>query len=186
MKIVAALITVAATSALAAGIAGCAISTVSPAAHQPNTPAASRATRQAASDRASARPSPAGKTAAAQAASMKSMSKWYSGATVVQAANVCGDVYRVYMDNVAVNSGTGSSSLDGDITKLQTAVAAALANPPPVAADALIWRRVLHEYSNAANAPTNSEFVEAVRTAKNAAWTWTPSFGGTLLVCLIR
>ena len=63
------------------------------------------------------------------------MNRWYSGATVVEAANVCGDVYRVDSNNVAVNSGSGSSSLEGDITKLQTDVATALSNPPPVAAD---------------------------------------------------
>jgi hypothetical protein len=44
------------------------------------------------------------------------MNTWYSGATVVQVGNVSGDVYRIYSDNVAINSGTGSSSLQGDIT----------------------------------------------------------------------
>ena len=112
------------------------------------------------------------------------MNRWYRGTTVVQAANVCGDVYRVHFDNVAVNSGSGSSSLEGDITKLQADVATALSNPPPVAADAVIWKTVLNAYSNAAGGPTNSGLVAAVRSAKNAAWTWTPSFGGTLLVCL--
>jgi hypothetical protein len=53
---------------------------------------------------------------AAQAAAM---TRWYSGETVVQSANVCGDVFRVYFDNVAVNEGTGSSSLASDITTLQ-------------------------------------------------------------------
>jgi len=118
------------------------------------------------------------------AAQTAAMNRWYSGATVVQAANVCGDVYRVDSDNVAVNSGSGSSSLEGDITTLQTDVAAALSNPPPVAADAVIWKRVLNAYSNAAGDGTNSGLVAAVRSAQNAAWTWTPSFGGTLLVCL--
>jgi hypothetical protein len=66
-----------------------------------------------------------------------------NGATVVDAANVCGAVYRVYMNIVAVSSETGSSSLEGDITSLQTAVAAALSRPPPVAADAVIWKLVL-------------------------------------------
>ena len=112
------------------------------------------------------------------------MNRWYSGTTVVQAANVCGDVYQVYFDNVKVNSGSGSSSLEGDITKLQTDVATALSNPPPVAADVRIWKRVLNAYSNAAGGPPKSGLVAAVRSAKNAAWTWTPSVGGTLLVCL--
>jgi len=112
------------------------------------------------------------------------MNRWYSGATVVQAASVCGDVSQVYSDNVAVNSGSGSASLEGDIARLQTDVAAAVGNPPPVAADAVIWKRVLTAYSNAAGGPTNSGLVAAARSAENAAWTWTPSFGGTLLVCL--
>lgn len=89
------------------------------------------------------------------------MNAWYSGATVTQAANVCGDVYRVYSDNVAINSGTGSSNLQGDITKLQTDIAAALSNPPPVARDAAIWERVLNAYSNAAGDPTNAGLVAA-------------------------
>jgi hypothetical protein len=112
------------------------------------------------------------------------MTRWYSGVTVTDAANVCGDVSRVYSDNVAVNSGTGSSSLQGDITKLQADAATALGNPPPVAADAVIWKRVLTEYSDAAGGPTNSGLVAAVRSAEHAPWGWTPSFGGTLLVCL--
>jgi hypothetical protein len=120
------------------------------------------------------------KLTAAQAAAMNA---WYSGATVTRVANVCGDVYRVYMDNVAINSGTGSSNLQGDITRLQTDVAAALSNPPPVARDAAIWKRVLSAYSNAAGDPTNAGLVAVARSADRAAWRWTPSFGGTLLSC---
>jgi hypothetical protein len=89
---------------------------------------------------------PAGQTAA--------MNRWYSGVTVNQVANVCADVYRVYFDNVAVSEGNGSSHLTRDITDLQTDVATALSNPPPVAADAAIWKRVLNAYSNAAVRPT--------------------------------
>ena len=160
--------------------------------HNKGTPAAAAsslpspaASSSAAPARATAAPSPAHSAVAKMtAAQTAAMSRWYSGATVVQAANVCGDVYRVYSDNVAVNSGTGSSSLEGDITTLQTDVAAALSNPPPVAADAVIWKRVLNAYSNTAGDGTNSGLVAAVRSAQNAAWTWTPSFGGTLLVCL--
>jgi hypothetical protein len=118
------------------------------------------------------------------AAQKTAMNKWYSGPAVTDAANVCGDVSRVYSDNVAVNEGTGSSSLAGDVTTLQTAVAAAEGNPPPVPADAVIWRRVLIEYSEAAGGPTNLGLVAAVRSAEHAPWGWTPSFGGTLLVCL--
>ena len=170
-----------AAAALAASLAACGVSAAKPATHQPATTASSGAATQQARAQASAKASAAAKVAAAQTAAMN---RWYSGATVVQAANVCGDVSQVYSDNVAVNSGSGSSSLEGDITKLQTDAAAALSNPPPVAADAVIWRRVLNAYSNAAGGPTNSGLVAAVRSAKNAAWTWTPSFGGTLLVCL--
>lgn len=118
------------------------------------------------------------------AAQSEAMRRWYSGATVNQVANVCADVYRVYFDNVAVNSGSGSSSLETDITRLQADITTALGNPPPVAPDAVIWKRVLTAYSNAAGDPTNSGLVAAVRSAKDAAWTWTPSVGGTLLVCL--
>jgi hypothetical protein len=57
-------------------------------------------------------------------------------------------------------------------------------NPPPVAADAAIWKTVLNAYSNAVGGPTNSGLVAAARSAKHAAWRWTPSFGGTLLVCV--
>ena len=171
----------AAATALAAGLAACGVSAAKPATRQPATPASSEAATQQAPAQASAKTSAAAKMTAAQTAAMN---RWHSGATVVQAANVCGDVYRVYSDNVAVNSGTGSSSLEGDITKLQTDVATALGNPPPDATDAVIWKRVLNAYSNAAGGPTNSGLVAAVRSAKNAAWTWTPSFGGTLLVCL--
>ena len=112
------------------------------------------------------------------------MRRWYSGATVNQLANVCGDVNRVFLNNVAVNTGSGSSSLAADIIRLQEDIATALGNPPPVAADAVIWKRVLTAYSNTAGGPTNSGLVAASRSAKNAEWTWTPSFGGTLLVCL--
>jgi len=111
------------------------------------------------------------------------MNTWYNGATVVQVGNVCGDVYRVYSDNVAINSGTGSSSLQGDITKLQKDIAIALGNPPPVARDAAIWRKVLNAYSNAAGDPTSAGLVAAVREADHAAWRWTPS-SGMLLSCL--
>jgi hypothetical protein len=118
---------------------------------------------------------------AAQSAAMR---RWYSGMTVTQVANICGDVYKVYSDNVSINSGTPSSSLQADITGLQSDVATALGNPPPVAADAVIWKRVLTAYSNAAGESTNSGLVAVVRSANSAAWGWTPSFGGTLLVCL--
>jgi hypothetical protein len=112
------------------------------------------------------------------------MNAWYSGATVTQAASVCGDVSRVDSDDNAVNSGTGSASLQGDITRLQTDVATALGNPPPVHRDAVIWKRVLNAYSNASGDPTSAGLVAAVREAQHAAWRWTPSFGGTLLSCL--
>jgi hypothetical protein len=112
------------------------------------------------------------------------MRRWYSGTTVTQVANICGDVYKLYSDNVSVNSGTGVSSLQADTVRLQTDVATALGNPPPVRADAVIWIRVLNAYSNAAGGPDNSGLVAAVRSAKNAAWNWTPPVGGTLLVCL--
>lgn len=108
------------------------------------------------------------------------MNAWYSGATVVQAANVCGAVNRVYSDNVAINSGTGSSSLQGDITKLQTDVATALGNPPPVARDRAIWKKVLNAYSNAAGDAANAGLVAAVREADHAAWRWAPSSGAPL------
>jgi hypothetical protein len=29
------------------------------------------------------------------------MSRWYSGTTVTQVANICGDVYKLYSDNVS-------------------------------------------------------------------------------------
>jgi hypothetical protein len=121
------------------------------------------------------------KLTAAQAAAMNA---WYSGATVVRVANVCRDVYRVFSDNVAVNSGTGSSSLQSDIIKLQTDVATALRNPPPAARDAAIWKRVLDAYSSAADDSTNAGLVAAVRSADRVAWRWNPSFGRTLLSCL--
>ncbi len=112
------------------------------------------------------------------------MLRWYLGKTEVQVGNICGDVYKVYSDNVSINSGTPSSSLQGDITRLQSDVAAALGNPPPVAADAVIWKRVLTAYSNSAGEPTNAGLVAAVRSANGAAWGWTPFSGETLLVCL--
>jgi hypothetical protein len=77
------------------------------------------------------------------AAQSAAMGRWYDGTTVTQVASVCGDVYKLYSDNVSVNSGTGVSSLQADTTKLQADVAIALGNPPPVAADAVIWKRVL-------------------------------------------
>jgi hypothetical protein len=118
------------------------------------------------------------------AAQTAAMNKWYSGATVAEAANVCGDVYRVYSDNVAISSGSGSSSLEADITSLQHDVTKALSNPPPVAADATIWETVLNAYSDDAGDPTNSGLVAAARSSEDAAWNWAPSFGGTLLVCV--
>ena len=178
---IAATLAAAAAAALAAGLVACGGSAARPGMHQPAAPASSRAATQQALARASAKTSAAAKHSAAQTAAMN---RWCRGTTVVQAANVCGDVYQVYFDNVKVNSGSGSSSLEGDITKLQTDVATALSNPPPVAADARIWKRVLNAYSTAAGGPPNSGLVAAVRSAKNAAWTWTPSVGGTLLVCL--
>jgi hypothetical protein len=148
-------------------------------------PAATQAATQQASAPAKvsapAEASAPAKLAAPQAAAMNA---WYSGATVTQAPNVCRDVYRIYFDNVAINSGAGSSSLQGDITKLQANVAAALSNPPPVARDAAVWKRVLNAYGDAAGDPTNSGLVAVVRSAGRAAWRWTPSFGGTLLSCL--
>jgi hypothetical protein len=143
--------------------------------------ASSPAATQQAPARASVQAPATSRMTAVQSAAMRS---WYSGATVSQVANVCGDVNRLYLDNVAVNSGSGSSSLETDITTLQADIATALANPPPVAADAVIWKRVLTAYSNAAGGPDNSGLVAAVRSAKNAAWNWTPPVGGTLLVCL--
>jgi hypothetical protein len=167
--------------AVAVLVAGCGVSAAGPVMHRSAAAASSGApTRKAPLKPSAKAPSVAKMTAAQRAA----MNRWYDGATVVDAANVCGAVYRVYMDIVAVSSGTGSSSLEGDITSLQTAVAAALSRPPPVAADAVIWKRVLNAYNNAANDPTNSGFVAAIRSASGAAWRWTPSFGGTLLVCL--
>jgi hypothetical protein len=112
------------------------------------------------------------------------MNAWYSGATVTQVANVCVDVYRVYIDNVAINSGTGSSNLHGNLSTLHTDVATALSNPPPVARDAAIWKTVLNAYSKAAGGSTNAGLVAAARSADRAAWRWAPPFGGTLLSCL--
>jgi len=112
------------------------------------------------------------------------MRSWYTGQTVTETANVCGDVSQLFMAGNQVSSGTGSSSLESDITRLQDDVAIAIGNPPPVAADARIWHRVLNAYSNAAGDPTSSGLVAASRSASKAAWHWTPSFGGALLVCL--
>jgi hypothetical protein len=111
------------------------------------------------------------------------MNRWYSGQTVVEAANVCGDVSQLFAADDQVNSGTGSSSLQSDITSLQTAVATALAVPPPVRADARIWRRILNAYSNAAGDATSSGLVVASRTAQHAAWGWAPP-SGPLLACI--
>jgi uncharacterized protein YceK len=175
---------------LVAGIAVAGCSSVStdstaaaakPSATQAATQQASAPAKAAATAKAPAKALATAKLTAGQAAAMNA---WYSGATVTQAANVCGDVYRVYSDNVAINSGTGSSNLQGDITKLQTDIAAALSNPPPVARNAAIWERVLNAYSNAAGDPTNAGLVAAARSADRAAWRWAPSFGGTLLSCL--
>jgi len=176
MKITA-VVTAAAAAALASGLAACGVPGAQPATHQAATHTASEAATQRATVQAQANTPAAAKMTAA-------MSRWYSGATVTQAANVCGDVYRVYSDNVAVNSGSGSSSLEPDITRLQGDIAAALSTPPPDAHDAAIWKRILNAYSNAAGAPTGAGLSAASRRAKHAAWTWTPSFGGTLLVCL--
>lgn len=177
-----------AAAGLAAGLSACGVSAAQPATHQAVTPAAAAtAMRHTPTARASAKKSTgAKKSAAAKVTSRQAaaMNRWYSGATVVQAANVCRYVYLVDSDNVAVNSGSGSSNLETDITKLQTDIATALRNPPPDATDAAIWKRVLNAYSNAAGGPTNSGLVAASRSAKDAPWTWTPSFGGTLLVCL--
>jgi hypothetical protein len=112
------------------------------------------------------------------------MNRWYSGATVIQLANVCADVNEVWSDTVQINSGTGSSRLNGDIIRLQTDIATALSNPPPVAADAAIWKKILNAYSNAAGSGTNAGLFAAARSAQHAAWRWTPSFGPTLLVCV--
>lgn len=166
--------------AVAAGIAVAGCSSVS---IHSTTPAAKPAATQAVTPQASA-PAKASATAKLTAAQTAAMNTWYSGATVNQVASVCGDVLRVYSDNNAVNSGTGSSNLQGNITKLQTDVATALGNPPPVSRDAAIWKRVLNAYSNAAGDPTNAGLVAAARRADRAAWRWTPSFGGTLLSCL--
>jgi len=172
MKIATALATPVAVMALVAGVAACGVSAVTPAAHQPTAGASSAtATKQA---------STGFKLSAAQSAAM---SNWYSGTTVAKAANVCGDVYKLYFDNVSVNSGTGVSSLQADTLRLQSDAAAALADPPPVRADAVIWKRVLTAFSNSAGDPTNSGLVAAVRMAERAAWGWTPH-PGTLLVCL--
>jgi hypothetical protein len=186
MKITTAILAIAAiVASLAAAGPSAAVPTASasiasmPAVWRPVTPAAAPTAQKAAAQGSARASAAAGMTAAKTA----SMNRWYSGATVVQAANVCGDVYRVYSDNVAVNSGSGSSSLEADITSLQTDVATALGNPPPVAADAAIWKTVLNAYSNAAGGPTNSGLVEAARSAKHAAWKWTPP-GGPPLVCV--
>jgi hypothetical protein len=157
---------------LAAGIAVAGCSSASthltapaakPAATQAATQQASVPAKASASAPAKA-PAKASATAKLTAAQAAAMNAWYSGSTVTQVANVCGDVYRVYFDNVAINSGTGSSNLQGDITKLQTDVVTALGNPPPVARDAAIWKGVLNAYSNAAGDPTNAGLVAAVRS----------------------
>jgi hypothetical protein len=169
--------------ALAAGIAvaGCSSGytrSTAPAAK----PAATQATTQQtpAPEKAPAKASATAKLTTTQTAAMNG---WYSGATAVDVANVCGDVYRVYSDDNAINSGTGSSSLQDDITSLQKNVATALGNPPPVARDAAIWEKVLNAYSNAAGDPASAGLVAAVREAGHAAWGWAPG-AGTLLSCL--
>ena len=175
----------AAATTLAAGLAACTVPVARAAAGVSTTKAAVPASPTAAAQKtpahASAKTRAAAKLTAAQAAAMN---RWYSGATVIQAANVCGDVNEVWYDNVQVNSGTGSSRLTGDITRLQTDIATALGNPPPVAADARIWKRVLNAYSNAAGSGTNAGLFAAARSAQHAAWGWKPSFGPTLLVCV--
>lgn len=130
MKIAATMATAAAAAALAACLAACDVSAAQPATHQaatnqPAAPASSRAATQQAPAQASARTPAAARTTAAQTAAMN---RWYSGATVVQAASVCGDVARVYSDNVAVNSGSGSSRGAGKNHAMNTASVSTLLN----------------------------------------------------------
>lgn len=171
----------AAAAALAAGLTACGIQAGTLAAHQPATPAVPAVATQRAPARAAAKASAAATMTAAHKAAMN---KWYSGATVIQVAHVCGDVSQVFSDDDAVSAGRGSSSLETDITRLHKDVATALDNPPPVAADAVIWKRILSAYSNAAGGPTSAGLVAASRRATHAPWAWTPSPGVTLLVCL--
>jgi hypothetical protein len=189
-KITAILAATAAATALAAGLTACkvaaakaaaGVSTTKPATRHLATPASPNASAQQPPAQASAKAPAAAKMTAAQTATMN---RWYSGGTVTQVANVCADVNQVWSDNVQVSSGTGSSRLTGDITKLQTDIGAALSDPPPVAADAAIWKGILNAYSNAAGGPTNAGLFAAARSARHAVWKWTPSFGSMPLVCL--
>jgi len=94
--------------AVAVLVAGCGVSAAGPALHRSAAAASSGAPTRKAPRKPSAKaPSVAKMTAAQRAA----MNRWCNGATVVDAANVCGTVYRVYMDIVAVSSGTGSDQL---------------------------------------------------------------------------
>lgn len=167
---------------LAIGGCGSAIATHSAAAPavKPSSAPAPVVKAQATPVKVPVRASATARLTAGQAAAMNT---WYQGATVVQAASVCGDVYKVYSDDNAVNSGTGSSNLQADITSLQADVATALGNPPPVARDAAIWKAVLNAYGNAVGDATSAGLVAAVREADHAAWGWSPS-SGTLLSCL--
>ena len=119
--------------AVAVLVAGCGVLAAGPAMRRSAAAASSGPPTRKAPRKPSAKAPSVAKMTAQRAA----MNRWYNGAIMVDAANVCGAVYRVYMDIVAVSSGTGSSSLEGDITSLRTAVAAALSRPPPVAADAV-------------------------------------------------
>jgi hypothetical protein len=179
MKIAATLFGAATAVVLAFSLAACHSPAASPAASKPSaTPAAPHRPAARPSPTPSARTMPPPATAAQQAA----MRSWYSGRIVAAAASVCGDVAQLAAADDQVNSGSGSSSLQGDITRLQDDVATALANPPPVRADARIWRRVLNAYSNAAGGPTSSGLVAVSRSAQHAASDWRPS-SGPLLAC---
>jgi hypothetical protein len=187
MKVSAVLPAAATAVALVVGLAACRASAAAPApAASPSSAAATHRAhaRPSAKPSAAARPSPSAKPPMLTAAQSAAMNNWYTGETVAHAANVCGDVNRLFLDDASVNSGTGVSSLQADITSLQDDVATALADPPPVERDARIWRRVLNAYGNAAGDPTSSGLVAAARSAKDAPWRWTPSFGGTLLTCI--
>jgi hypothetical protein len=117
------------------------------------------------------------------------MSNWYDGKTLIQVATVCGDVAALDNDDIEVSEGTGVSALASDTVALESEAEAALGNPPPVAADAVIWREVLNAYINAAGDSTDSGLVadsglvRAVRMADDARWGWAPSTG-SLLGCL--
>jgi hypothetical protein len=119
------------------------------------------------------------------------MNAWYSGATVVQVANVCGDVGQIQSAIGDANPGT-PPNWGNAFAQLPADVTTALGNPPPVHRDAVIWKRVLNAYSNAENGSgatigaTNQAimrgFESAALMAQHARWRWTPSTG-TLLVC---